>query len=137
MREIGLEKTQIQHVLDTFLHPNLDLSKCAKSYHHLKAVEDKVTPKLVSKISMPFDLLIFSCRKLIRRFSVMDKYFTTKSLVMLLNFCYHGPTVTRSLFSSGRTMTDSLTKHTTVTDGWIICYIFWSSSRMGMLIFNI
>lgn len=47
LRAIGLEKTEIQHILDTFFNPELDLEQCARTFHHLKAVEDEVTPKLV------------------------------------------------------------------------------------------
>lgn len=46
LREIGLEKTQIQHVLDTFLNQNLDLRKCARTYHHMEQVEKEFTPQL-------------------------------------------------------------------------------------------
>ena len=47
LREIKLGNSDIQHVLDTFTNPKLDVSKCVRSYHHVAAVEKEVIPVLV------------------------------------------------------------------------------------------
>lgn len=46
LRAIGLGQTQIQHVLDTFLNSQLDLQKCAPTYHLLEQIEKKTVPSL-------------------------------------------------------------------------------------------
>lgn len=56
LRSLGLHKTKIEYILQTFHNPLLDIRQCGRIYHHLKNVEAEVIPQAVSPLSPPSSL---------------------------------------------------------------------------------
>lgn len=124
LRDIGLGKTHIQHVLDTFLNPHLDLQSCAPTYYLAEKVEIATAPTIVCTEYFLIFLFVFIFIFLVNtpfrqpiRCRLAALLYTIRNHQHMLHCTYLTQRLMNILFGIGAIMRGLLMSHTTLTDG--------------------